>query len=388
MSFWCRNSVIAGRYLPPPRYLLVEITSYCNLKCIMCPKTHDSVNTEESKVMSWEVFEKITPLFPRLEAIDLTGLWGEAFLHPDLYLKMLKRARQDDVMVHTTSNATLLTDDLARQLVETWLDRLIVSVDAATPETYASIRPPGDYSKVLAGLESIHKWKQKLNSPHPRVDLAFVGMRRNIKEFPDVVRMAGKLGVEQISLQAMGAFPGMEDESIAGKDKALGRKMYEEGKRIGDELGVRVVLFPEDQFEEDRDHHNIVTDFKKYRKACRDPWIKAVVTATGEVLACCATTHPLGNLNESSFDEIWYGKAFNDLRKAMLSENPPEMCRSCTGIAWQENDPARDAAYFRSLILPHIDQRLRDHFRRYGLLRWAKRLYDRRKKPDTMDPAG
>ena len=56
----------------------------------MCPKTHHAVNTEENKKISWGVFEKLMPLLPHIESLDLSGVWGEAMLHPDLYIDMLK----------------------------------------------------------------------------------------------------------------------------------------------------------------------------------------------------------------------------------------------------------------------------------------------------------
>ncbi len=72
--------LLAGRHVPLPRHLIIEITSSCNLRCRMCPKTNHSVNTAENNVMSWEIFERLIPLLSHIESLDLTGVWGEAFL--------------------------------------------------------------------------------------------------------------------------------------------------------------------------------------------------------------------------------------------------------------------------------------------------------------------
>ena len=279
----CNEWFLAGRHVPLPRHLIIEITSFCNLRCRMCPKTNHSVNTAENNVMSWDIFERLIPLLPHIESLDLTGVWGEAFLHPQLYMDMLKTIKQHGSDVYTISNGTLITDDLARQLVELELNKLIISLDAATPETYAAIRPPGRFEDVLNGLKSISTWKKKLGRTQPRLELAFVGMKSNIEEFPRVVQLAHELGVAQVCLQAMGEYPGLENESIAAHHKPLGRRLFEEGQCRGQELGVEVVLQPSDQFEEDRKEQNILEDRRGYRKQCYDLWNKALVAATGNV---------------------------------------------------------------------------------------------------------
>ncbi|MEI7437299.1 MAG: radical SAM protein [bacterium] len=369
--------LLAGRHVPLPRHLIIEITSFCNLRCRMCPKTNNSVNTPENNVMAWDIFERLIPLLPRIESLDLTGVWGEAFLHPKLYVDMLKTIKAHGSDVYTISNGTLITDDLARQLVEHDLNKLIVSLDAATPETYSVIRPPGRFEDVLKGLGFIDAWKKKLGRTQPRLELAFVGMKSNIEEFPRVIELAHDLGVEQVCLQAMGEYPGLENESIATHFKSLGRRVFEEGQRRGRELGVSVVLQPPDQFEDDRKEHNVLDDRRDYEKQCYDLWNKALVAATGNVLPCCASPVSMGNLRNSSFEQIWRGAAFTGLRRQFLGGEVPEMCKQCTGMAWVERSACRDFKFFfGSLIAPRLKRRLKRKLKQYAALRWMKRQWD------------
>lgn len=373
----CNEWFLAGRHLPLPRHLIIEITSFCNLRCRMCPKTNRSVNTAENNLMSWDIFERLIPLLPHIESLDLTGVWGEAFLHPKLYVDMLKTIKKHGSDVYTISNGTLINDDLARQLVEHDLNKLIISLDAATPETYALIRPPGRFEDVLNGLKSMGAWKKKLGRTQPRLELAFVGMKSNIEEFPWVVRLAHELGVAQVCLQAMGEYPGLESESVAAHHKLLGRRVFEEGKRLGHEFGVQVALQPSDQFEEDRKEHNILEARSGYRKQCYDLWNRALVAATGDVLPCCASPVSMGNLRNSSFDQIWRGAAFTRLRRQFLSGEIPEMCKQCTGTAWMEKSMRRDVQFlFGGLLAPRLKRRLKRHLKQYGVLRWVKRQWD------------
>lgn len=365
-----RERLLTSRWIPPPRNLTIELTSFCNLRCPMCPKTNNSVNTAESRVMSREIFDKLIPLFPHIESLELNGLWGEAFLHPDLYLYMLKTIKAHRVDVYTISNGTLLKDDLARQLVELDLNRLVVSVDAATPETYARVRTPAKFEDVVAGLERVRDWKKKLGRNQPRVELAFLGMRGNIHEFPDFVRFAHRVGAYEVFLQALGEVPLVEGESIAKNDKPMGRRYFAEGAKIGAELGVKVSLLPADQFEEDRGDRNYVPDHRGLRKQCHDFWNKAVISTTGDVLPCCSGTEPLGNLNTQTFDEIWHGPAYTELRRRMMSDNPPDMCKFCTGMSWVEDSWKQDLRFYASDL---VARRLKQRLRRNPVLRKIKR---------------
>lgn len=372
-----RNRMLASRQVPLPRHLTIEITSFCNLHCRMCPKTNHAVNTPENSVMSREVFDRLKPLFPHIESLELNGLWGEAFLHPDLYLYMLGEIKAAGVDVYTISNGTLLKDDLARRLVELGLNRLVISLDAATPETYAKIRPPGAFADVVAGLLSVKKWKEALQRDLPRVELAFVGMKANIAEFPDMVRLAGQVGADKVFLQAMGEYASVEGESIAVHDKALGRRLFEAGAQIGADSGIAVELLPADQFEPDRGHANIPGDTTGLRKDCGDLWNKAVITTTGDVMACCAAPVRLGNLRENSFVEIWRGKAYSELRRRFLGNNPPEMCRNCTGMAWVEQSLERDLRFYLfGLVMPRIRRRLKRSLKKVPFVLRAKRALD------------
>lgn len=369
--------LLAGRRVPLPRHLTLEITSFCNLRCRMCPKTNHAVNTAESQVMSREVFDRVVPFLRHIESLDLSGIWGEAFLHPDLYVDMLKKIKEQGSDVYTISNGTLLSDDLARKLVENDLNKLTISLDAATPETYALIRPPGRFEDVLSGLKSITSWKRQLRRAQPLVQLAFVGMKSNIEEFPRVVELAHELGVEEVCLQAMGEYPGLENESVAAHHKALGRRFCEEGLRRGKELGVRVLLQPTDQFEEDRKERNDMEDRRGYRKHCNDLWDRALISATGEVLPCCASPVSMGNLRDASFEEIWRGPAYTKLRRQFVGGEIPEMCRQCTGKGWVEESLRQDIRFYGGLIAPRLKRRLKQRLKQYGVLRWAKRRWDR-----------
>lgn len=60
----------------------------------------------------------------------------------------------------TSTNAHYLTDENARKTVESGLDRLIISIDGTTQDTYKQYRVGGNIDKVILGAKNIVKWKK------------------------------------------------------------------------------------------------------------------------------------------------------------------------------------------------------------------------------------
>lgn len=367
---------LSSQLIPLPHILTIEITSYCNLRCIMCPRTAGFVNTPPDRVIAIEVIERLEPILKWIDGVDLSGLWGEAFLHPDLYLNILERLKRAHAGVRTVSNGTLITDELAGRLVALGLDCLEISVDAARDETYRAIRRGGELERVISGIRAINRYKEKEGRSAPDIRMLFLGMTENIAELPEFIRLAHSLGVNKVVLQAMGEYENVKEKSVALQHKALGRRWLEEARKQAVELGVSIELFPPEQFTEDNapgtdSPARSVSHHEKKRittKDCFFPWDRAVITTEGDVLPCCAAPRPLGNLNEQSFEEIWHGKAYSKLRRSLLDGTLPLMCRTCTGTGWKEINRWDNMGSFVKLER----NRIRQGLRRSPLLRKLK----------------
>lgn len=68
---------------------------------------------------------------------------------------------------------------------------------------------------------------------------------------------------------------------------------------------------------------------KFYPNLCPDPWATAYINIVGDILPCCAYHAPLGNLQKSSFKDIWNNFKFRDLRRRVNSRFPPLYCKDC-----------------------------------------------------------
>src|ERR1700761_6659438 len=115
-----------------PVCLYLETTNRCNLLCTTCPRTFEELEPE--KDMSWDLFTSIIDQFPRIERVVLHGV-GEPMLVKELP-RMIRHLKERGIYVLFNTNGTLLAPRKRREIIETGLDELRVSLDAAEAETF------------------------------------------------------------------------------------------------------------------------------------------------------------------------------------------------------------------------------------------------------------
>jgi tungsten cofactor oxidoreducase radical SAM maturase len=194
--------------------LYVEPTTVCNLNCRTCirnvwgdPKAH----------MEMETFRELlvqTEAFPGLKRVVLSGL-GEPLTHPH-FLEMVRLVRERDLDVTVGTNGLLLEETVSRELVALGIDRLIVSLDGVTPETYAGVRG-AQISQVLDNLRTLNRVKQEMGSLIPAVGIEFVALQSNFRELPHLTSLASRLGAARVLVSNVLAYTDeMREEILYG----------------------------------------------------------------------------------------------------------------------------------------------------------------------------
>jgi len=169
--------------LPTPSKLYVEVTSRCNLTCGMCVKQTPGSGIYEGD-LSLAAFEALAPALPHVTALMLNGI-GEPLLHPQLetFIRTAKPILPVDGWVGFQTNGLLLDHHRAAALAETGLDRICLSVDGATPDTFKRVRG-GELSGIARAMEALRR-VQTIET-----GVEFVVQQRNLEELPDVLRWA------------------------------------------------------------------------------------------------------------------------------------------------------------------------------------------------------
>jgi len=124
-----------------------EPTTSCNLRCPECPSGLRAF-TRPTGMLNNDFFSRtINDLHKDLLYL-IFYFQGEPYLNPD-FLKMVQFAHQKGIYTATSTNAHYLTDEKARETVESGLDRLIISIDGTTQDVYEQYRVGGQLNKVL-----------------------------------------------------------------------------------------------------------------------------------------------------------------------------------------------------------------------------------------------
>lgn len=226
-----------------PSHVQIELTTTCNLRCIHCGINQDSYRHE---TLSWDNFEKVLPFLRRHRpSVELSG-HGES-LACSRFLPMLRKVVDAGCRVSFFTNATLLTPDLSAQLLDlAGPDRLraiAVSIDAAEPGLFESIRRRASFADFVANLSALDAAKRQRGLEHPVVTFNFVAMLMNVHQLPAVVRLVRTLGGEELvvaDLLEYGAFTGQR----VARDLERTRPFFAEAAHAAREEGLSLTITP------------------------------------------------------------------------------------------------------------------------------------------------
>jgi radical SAM protein with 4Fe4S-binding SPASM domain len=278
---------------PAPEFPLlidVEITSKCNLKCIMCEHTYMK---RKQEMMSGDVFSTIIqqciPFKPGVRFI----MFSEPFLHPEIisYSKLTKEA---GLLLHITTNGTVLTEAQIDKLLDIGLDSITFSMQGLTEKEYAYMRKN---NKLLEITEKIKYLAEKRkNKPHIQISTT-ISNRDNKQDVEEFKRKWSD---------------------------------YADLVTVGVTSWTRVAKMQPNIY----DITGIKPDEKKEHLPCQDILTKMCIYSNGDVTVCCDDTEGkmvLGNVMKDKMKELWDSEAYKGLRLLLknMKMDMFELCKNC-----------------------------------------------------------
>ena len=329
-------SPIANR---DPVCLYLETTNRCNLLCTTCPRTY--ADLEPQADMSWALFTRIVDQVPNIARVVLHGV-GAPMLVKELP-RMIRYLQPRRAYVLFTTNGTVLTAKKGRELCDTGLDELRVSLDAADARTFVLVRGKDYFNRIVRNVRAFTQMQQREGLEQPRVSLWLTGLKETIAQLSDFVRIAHDVGVKEVYLQRLVYFDS-DAIGMARPDQALFERLTREEQHHLDaatELARSFgISFNASGAAEPAASLARKADDKPW-SLCRRPWTVMYFTANGRALPCCIApfsqrgyaNYTLGDATQASLREIWNGPAYQRFRTALQSDAPATSCASC-GLRW------------------------------------------------------
>lgn len=289
-----------------PMTVSIEPTTACNLRCPECPSGLRSFTRETGNLKKDFFTKSIDELYKELLYL-IFYFQGEPYINPD-FLDMVKYAHGKGIYTITSTNGHFLNDANAKKTIESGLDRMIISVDGTTQETYENYRKAGKLETVLQGARNVVKWKKELKSATPHIIFQFLVVKPNEHQIPDIYRLAEEIGVDEVKLKTAQIYDYKEgSDLIPTIDKYSRYAQQADGTyRVKNEL----------------------------LNHCWKLWHACVISWDGLVLPCCFdkdADHKLGDLKSRPFREIWHGEAYHRFRTSLLKgRDQIDICSNCT----------------------------------------------------------
>ena len=274
---------------PFPVDVIIEVTNYCNLRCVMCP--YPTLKREKGE-MDFLLFKKIVDEI--VEMSPETKIWlaimGEPLLLGDRLVEMIKYAKSKKIHVNLNTNAVYLELPLAKKIIKAGVDYIIISLDGFSEKSYKQIRIGGNYNKVVNNLQATLEYMKEKKFKKTTIIAQFIEMEANEHEVEDYKEFWLKHGAVVKIRPKLGWGDAVES-------------------KILDDLSIKTERFP-----------------------CS--WLTRTVSIhwDGTFAQCDADyegKYSPGNLNDNTIKEIWDGEIANRRTKHWNHDFDFEPCKNC-----------------------------------------------------------
>ena len=301
-SKFFKRSVLLGS----PFSLSIEPTTACNLACPECPSGLKQFSRPTGKldlVLHRQMLAQVK------KSVFYVNYYfqGEPFLHPQ-FLDLIREAKLAKMYTATSTNAHFIDKAKALEIIDSGLDRLIISVDGITQATYEQYRVNGSLSKVLEASAFLVQAKKERSSSTPFLIFQFLAVKPNENEIPAVFNLAKEIGIDEVRIKTAQLYDFKNGNSLMPEKEEYARyaKQSDGTYKLKGRQG----------------NH------------CWRMWSGSVLTWDGKVVPCCFdkdASHVLGNMKEHSFDQIWKSKAYKQFRFSILKNRQEiDICKNCS----------------------------------------------------------
>jgi MoaA/NifB/PqqE/SkfB family radical SAM enzyme len=338
-----------GRADRLPVGAVYEATMRCNLHCEFC-YVGDLLNIEGEwrQELALDTLAKAFPDRPGFQ-ISLTG--GEIFMRKDI-MSVLDLFRQKGYACgYLTTNGTIINDERADALADLasagFLRHISVSIDGPGELHDAARGLKGTFERTCAGLRRLQAAAKRKGAPL-RVSINTTVAHESLAALDQMVDVAEELGVDAIGLnhlmyatpeevaetvRLIGAPDASSIATFVTPDPGLDLAQVEQQvARLEKKCRQRNVLFDYRPKVHRQLMRNYYTPGAKLEGRCLYPFLHARVSFSGKMYFCPFIRLEVGDLTESSLEEIWNGERYVELRRRLVEHGIFPVCRRCCKV--------------------------------------------------------
>jgi radical SAM protein with 4Fe4S-binding SPASM domain len=318
-------------------HVMMEITDYCNCKCIMCKQSQSDTMHRENKKQFLDLglfiklIEDLREKGPR--GISFDPVWvGESTIHPD-FKEMLYYLFETDKAHDLLKGFVINTNAIAMdsEMVDIFLNyakyirnreghfmRLYFSLDAIKEETYSKIKNVNgeNLKKAMKNINYVIKKRREMNLVFPNLTFGFIVMNENVEEALDFVeywkRHLSEMSHVPVEVAVSDSCP--VDRDLIYLRQVVGFGDEQEAIRLHKSVAKSLEMHL---------GKDVQVSIKYSRPPCGALWRTPNIAVNGDVLPCCRDdqlTMVLGNIKKESLHDIWHGEKITQLRLAHINK--------------------------------------------------------------------
>jgi len=282
----------------------VETVAGCNFQCPGCETGAGMIGRKPGK-MNIEQFKKILSKIPSTVFHINLHFQGEPLLHENI-AEFVMIARSKNMFVSMSTNAQLLNEHIATQLINAGLSQIIISIDGYDCESYDKYRKGGNFDTVVSNLRQLSALKKHLKKNKPLIEVQTVVLSHNEYHLKEIEKLAFTSGADIFSMKTA-----YVTDLSSTPDYFPLQKKYQ-----------RYHVLPDGGLK----------SIKQPARFCFRMWSSCVITNNFLVVPCCFDKQgefTSGNLLSDNFHDVFKGEYKKHLMQQLLKRKPMRICRNC-----------------------------------------------------------
>lgn len=289
-----------------PDSISVEPTTNCNLNCLECPSGQETFQRPTGNI-STDLFSNIIKQTCKYLMHLNLYYQGEPFLHPNIF-ELVQIAKTKNIYVTISTNGHFLDITNINNILDNKIDKLIISIDGLSQESYNKYRQNGNLETVLDGINLLVVEKEKRKTLKPYIEIQFIPFKHNELEISKLNNFFKPYKVQRIRIKKAFIDNFTSNKNLIPESDSLSRYSI-------DDTGNYKIR-------------------NKLKNRCWRSWHSPVITWDGKLIPCCFDKHAkytIGDINSSPFKAIWKSAELKKFQNKILhSRKSIDICRNCT----------------------------------------------------------